>query len=110
MKMFGKMQQTDEGHPVTALSLRPRSLRPQRVLAIPKAPHSGRSVRTPVQLDQLDLVAVRILDERDRRATVLHRSRLARDLHTCRAQLLDLRVDPVHAEREVAEPRADVVP
>src|SRR5215813_8128440 len=68
------------------------------------------SVRAAVQLDQLDLVAVRILDERDRRAAVFHRSGLACHLDACGPQLLDLGVDAVHPEREVTEARPDVVP
>src|SRR5262249_43269284 len=53
------------------------------------------------ELDQLDLVAVRIFDEGDLRAAVLHRARLADDLGPLAPELVAGLVDVVDAERDV---------
>ena len=74
----------------------------------PSAAGRGRVVGLRA-LDQLDLVAVRILDEGDDRAAVLHRARRARDLDALLRQLARRRVDVGHADREVAESRAERV-
>src|SRR5207237_4788618 len=60
-------------------------------------------------LDELDLVAVRILDERDHAAAELHRAGLARDLAALRLHGLARLVDIGHAERDVAEAVAEIV-
>src|SRR5690606_11935098 len=54
-------------------------------------------------LDQLDLVAVRILDEGDHGTAVLHRPGRARDLHTLLLQTLTGAIDIRHADRKMAE-------
>src|SRR6266852_1898534 len=54
-------------------------------------------------LDQFDLVAVRILDERDLDAAELHRARLAHDLDALVLERRASLVDVVAADREMAE-------
>jgi hypothetical protein len=61
---------------------------------------SHASGRSP-QLDELDLVAVRVLDEGDVRRAVLHRARLARDLRAALPERVAGRVEVVDAERDV---------
>src|SRR5258708_38884965 len=60
-------------------------------------------------LDELDLVAVRVLDERDHAAAELHRARLERELPALRLHRLARLVDVGHAERDVDEAVAEVV-
>src|SRR5579883_459209 len=57
--------------------------------------------------DELDLVAVGILDEGDDGGAELHRARRPRDLDAGLAQLLAGRIDIGHADREMAEGGAD---
>src|SRR6516165_12793567 len=59
--------------------------------------------------DQLDLVAVRIFDERDHRAAELHRAGFARDLDPLALEFAAGLVDVVHADRQMAERVALVV-
>src|SRR5262245_36160764 len=61
------------------------------------------------RLDELDLVAVRILDERDDRPTVLHRAWLAHDLAATRADLLAHLVNVGRAKGHVSERVAELV-
>src|SRR2546429_41564 len=60
-------------------------------------------------LDELDLVAVRILDEGDDAAAELHRAGLARDLAAARLYHLARLVRVGHRDRDVPEAVAEVV-
>ena len=62
-----------------------------------------------VQSDQLDLVAVGVLDEGDVGGAVLHRPGLTRDFGAALFQFGAYRVDVVDAERQVTEAGADIV-
>src|SRR5215510_13626449 len=75
---------------------------------------TNSSVVTPTtsagpRLDQLDPVAVRVLDEGDLGRAVLHGSGLAHDAGALLAELLAAAVDVVDAEGDVPEARADLV-
>src|SRR5580658_6069342 len=60
-------------------------------------------------LDQLDFVTVGILDERDHRAAMLHRARVAHHPHALRLQIRARLVCVGHADREMPERIALVV-
>src|SRR5690606_10328058 len=60
-------------------------------------------------LDQLDLVAVRILDERDHRASALYRAGFAGDAAAGGAYALAGGGDVGHADRDMAVGRAQLV-
>ena len=60
-------------------------------------------------LDQLDLVAVGILDEGDNGGAELHRSGRARDLAAGFGDLFAQAIDVRHADREMAEAAAQIV-
>jgi hypothetical protein len=62
-----------------------------------------------VEHDQLDLVAVRILDESDMRNAVLHRAGWAGDLCALLFQRAADGVDVVDPEGEMAEAGADLI-
>src|SRR6267142_4994273 len=68
-----------------------------------------RTTRASARLDELDLVAVGILDERDHRGTALHRTRLARHLAAVVPHFLARLFHVGHADRDVAERAAQVV-
>src|SRR5581483_7452846 len=74
-----------------------------------EAPLERSRRASAAELDQLDAVAVRVLDERDHRLAVLHRARLADDLDALRAEAIARRVDVLHAEGDVAEAVSDIV-
>src|SRR2546428_855443 len=78
-----------------------------RLLAGDGAPR--RSFAAPAELDQLDLVAVGILDEGDLGAAVLHRPGLAHDPGPLGAQLVAGAIDVLDAERDVPEAGAELV-
>ena len=92
-------------------SLAPLHGRPQGIRRGCELARGGVSVSVlpAAELDQLHLVAVRVLDERDRRAAVLHGARLTRHLRALRAQSLDRLVNPLDAERDVAIRGAEIV-
>src|ERR1700675_3846763 len=60
-----------------------------------------------LSFDQLDLIAVRILDEGDDAAAVLHRSGRAGNLDAFLSQFLAGAVDIRNADREMSEAAAD---
>src|SRR5262249_59345169 len=70
----------------------------------PTAASRRSGSRSPelLALDQFDLVAVGILDEGDHGGAVLHRARLAGDLHALGAQCLAGVVRVLDAESDVA--------
>src|SRR5207245_2620624 len=70
---------------------------------------TGRLVAAPAELDQLDLVAVRVLDERDLGAPMLHRPGLAHDPGPLGPQLVARAVDVLDADRDVPEAGTDLV-
>src|SRR5207245_5633811 len=60
-------------------------------------------------LDQLDLVAVGILDKRDFGSTEFHRSRLAHNIDAALLELGALLIDILDANREMAKGRPLIV-
>src|SRR4051812_26351755 len=68
-----------------------------------------RSGASSAALDQLDLVARGILDERDDRRAVLHRPGLARDLVTEGADAIACALDVVRPQRHVTVAVTQVV-
>src|SRR5262249_7018085 len=92
------------------LSMAPRSLRHsfgptalQRVRVGPGDFTNGASL----PLDQLDLVAVRVLDEGDDASAMLHRPRRTRDLDAFLCEIRAGTVKVGHADSEMAEAAAD---
>src|SRR4051812_37033810 len=63
----------------------------------------------PGAVDQLDPVAVRVLDEADERAALTDAIRLSFRLDALLLQLLERRLEVVDRKRDVAVARADVV-
>ena len=86
-----------------------RELRPDAPHACSRRSRHARSHALARALDQLDLVAVRILHERDHRRAALHRARLARDRCRPCAHRVAGRRGIVDLDRDVAEARAEVV-
>src|SRR5579859_1451591 len=68
-----------------------------------------RTTRASARLDELDLVAVGIFDERDHRAAALYRPGLARNSAAIRAHLVAGRAYVGYADRHVTERRAELV-
>src|SRR5690606_6274746 len=70
---------------------------------------AGRSVVAALALDELDLVAVRVLDEGDDRGAVLHGAGLARDLAAFLLDLFTGVVGVFHFQGDMAVAVAQVV-
>src|SRR3546814_5776816 len=70
-----------------------------------RATGAGRSGR--LALDQLDLVAVRILDKSDDAATMFHRARRARNLHAGLTEFVAQAIDIRHTDGDMAVAAAD---
>src|SRR3989442_11984268 len=68
-----------------------------------------RASRLSRSLDELDLVAVGILDEGDHRGAALHRSRLARHFPAVGPDLVAGLLHIGHADRDVTEGVAELV-
>src|SRR5688572_11987912 len=84
------------------------SRRPLSRIAVPASSGAGPCRRAWSRaLDQLDLVTVRIFQERDHAAPMLHRPRRARDLDALLRQPLAGAVDVGEPDREMTEAGAD---
>src|SRR5512139_1910005 len=81
-------------------------LPPTRLLSHFRTPFAGRM---SAPLDQLDAVAVRVRDERNFGAAVLHRAGFAHDLDPFSAQALAGPIDIGDADGKMAEGIAEVV-
>src|SRR5258706_5849489 len=75
------------------------------------ATHTGHvaGLRRALLLDELDLVAVRVLDEGDHAAAVLHRAGLARHLAATCLDFLARFIGVLDRDRDVAEAAAEFV-